>query len=424
MRLLDLPKQMPANISEFVDGELRQYVAMSGRTMSSDFCGIGVGSGSRKRLLAVAADAGQVEEMLAIAQAAGVAVESIEPAALAYARAILTGDKSMRCNHAMLAMLTRGNLILSVFYNGALDFIRIRDVPAGMNTAQSLRVWLAEEMNAVLRYSRAGASDTDVRWSARLVVHDAAVAKDELKDLPALEPNVQALTVVDWRDPIETLTGTGGQAVLPSMIAAGAALKLLDVDTDELRIDLTPPEVIRARSSSRRGLIAANVAALAFSAVFLLIQFLAWTADGMNRRIERSRIEGQLCTLPAAVSQDQYLDGEILRMKREIAGLEAVRRRREVNWPAVLQSIGQVTPAGVGVTAMTCTDSRNLLLKGLALTHNEVKVFAERLDGQTAFATVQLSRIQRVQSSQSVVEYEINCVLKSMDQEYESGQKS
>ena len=76
LRLLDLPKQMPANIGEFVEGELKQYVAMSGRRMSSDFCGIGVGSGSRKRLLAVAADAAEVGETLEICGAAGVAVES------------------------------------------------------------------------------------------------------------------------------------------------------------------------------------------------------------------------------------------------------------------------------------------------------------------------------------------------------------
>src|SRR5512133_1979489 len=76
MRLLDLPKQMPANISEFVDSELRQYVALSGRNMSSDFCGI-AGTGSSKRLLAVAADVAEVRETLQICRAAGIAAESV-----------------------------------------------------------------------------------------------------------------------------------------------------------------------------------------------------------------------------------------------------------------------------------------------------------------------------------------------------------
>ncbi len=252
MRLMDLPKQMPTNIGEFVDGELKQYVAMSGRSMTSDFCGIGAGSSSRKRLLAVAADAADVSETLRICRAAGVAVESVEPAALAYARAILAGEKDMRRDHAMLAMLTRGNLILCVFCNGILDFVRIRDVPAGANTPESLRTWLAEELNAVLRYSRTDASDAGLQWQARLVIHDAAVSKDELANLPGLEPGVKALAVVDSHDPIRTLDAADDAAAASSMMAVGAALKLLDVDGDDLRIDLTPSEVIQARLSSRR----------------------------------------------------------------------------------------------------------------------------------------------------------------------------
>ncbi len=423
MRLMDLPKQMPTNIGEFVEGELKQYVAMSGRQMTSDFCGIGSGSGSRKRLLAVATDSGEVVETLKICRAAGVSVESVEPAALAYARAVLAGERDLRRDHAMLAMLTRDTLILCVFCNGILDFVRIRDVPAGANTSESVRTWLAEELNAVLRYSRTDASNTGLRWQARLVIQDAAFSRDELADLPGLEPSVRALTVVDCHDPIRTFDAME-EVAASSLTAVGAALKLLEVEGDDLRIDLTPSEVIQARSSSRRGLIAANVAAAALVAIFLLVQLLSGTTERMNRRIERNRVEQQLCTMPAVATENQYLDAEILQATRELNGLKPARERREVEWPDVLHSIGQAAPAGLGVTHMTCSDRRNLLLKGLALSHNEAKAFTQNLDGKPVFESVQLTRVQRVDSAAGVMEYEINCVLRPLNQKGQSGQRS
>ena len=86
-QLLDLPKHVPTNIGEFVRSELQQYVALSGKNVVSDFCG--VGSGVQKRLLAVAADVDEIQEMVEACSAAGIAVDAVEPSMLAYARAFL-----------------------------------------------------------------------------------------------------------------------------------------------------------------------------------------------------------------------------------------------------------------------------------------------------------------------------------------------
>ena len=102
---------------------------------------------------------------------------------------------------------------------------------------------------------------------------------------------------------MEAFSDAGDAAVAASLMAVGAASKLLDLEGDELRIDLTPAEVIQARSSSRRGLIAANAAAAAFLVIFLLVQLLARTTDAMNHRIEQNRLESQLHTMPARVAR-------------------------------------------------------------------------------------------------------------------------
>jgi len=426
LRLLDLPQQMPPNISEFVEGELRQYVTLSGRTMSSDFCGVGAGSGSARRLLAVAADAAEMRETLETCRAGGAAVESVEPAALAYARAFLTEPKNARHGgHTLIAMLSRQNLVVCVFRRAALDFVRIREVPIGMETPGALCAWLARELDAVLRYCRTDAVDEDPEWHTRLVTHDAAYPKDVIAPVLASEPGLETLTVADCSDPVgpSSEPAAAGPSS-PSLAAVGAAVKLLDVDGDELRIDLTPQEVIEARSSSKRGLIVANAAAGVLLGVFLIVQLLAKTTDVMNQRIRQARVEEQLYTMPARVTQDRYLDGEILRVKRQLAGLDAVHTRRDVDWPAVLSTITRSAPAAACITHLACNDNASLSLKGLALSAGDAKTLVQNLDGKTPFESARLTRMQRRQPGMNVVEYEIICALKPLNQEPDGGQGS
>jgi len=424
LRLLDLPKQMPANIGEFVEGELKQYVAMSGRQMSSDFCGVGIGSSSRKRLLTVVADATEVSETLGICRASGTWIAAVEPSVLACVRALLLADKGMRRGSSLIAMLTRTNLVLCLFTNGILDFVRHRETPAGMDTPELLRAWLCEELNAVLRYSRTDARGEPSPWQAKLVIRETAFTKEQLANLPALEPAVKTLQVLDCQDLPEGLPGISKKPPTASLPAVGAALRLLDMEGDELRIDLTPEEVVQSRRSSRRGLIAANAAAVGLLAVFLFVELLTRASIAMGRRIEQNRIAGRLDTMPAMIAEDRFIDAEIDRMTRQLAGLEAVRSRRQTDWPAMLRSIGRAAPEGVCLTQIDCRDSETLRLKGVALSHGHARGFVQRLDNGTPFASVQLARLQRMQATSDAVEYEINCVLKSKHQEYDRGQGS
>jgi len=421
-RLLELPKQMPQNLGEFVENELKQYVAMSGRKISSDFCGIG--TGERKRVLAVAADTTEVIQTLEVCKAAGLTPDSVEPVAMACLRGLLATDSQLRRGLALIAIASRRNLVLCVFVNGTFDFVRIREVPADADAPESLSSWLCAELNTVLQYSGMVCTDEVSQWQVRLILREVDIGKDRFADLPTREPNIRSLLVHNVDDRIFSWAEGEDQTAPPSLPAIGAALKLLNVEGDELRIDLTPEEVIQGRRSSRRGWIIANAAASVFVAVFLLTQFLTWKTDAINRRIEQNRIVEQLPTMPTRIAQDRFVDSEILRMTRELASLEPVRSRREVDWSGMLDSIGQSTPPGVCLTHVVCGDSQTLQLKGLALSPENAKAFVQNLDDAGAFISVRLTRIQRRQTAGEIVEYEINCVLKPIDQGYTRVQRT
>ncbi len=414
MRLLDLPRQMPTNISEFVDAELSQYVSLSGRRKQTDFCGIETGSASQKRLLAVGADAEETGKILQTCGAAGITVDSVEPAALAYARAFLAGERGMAHNGStLIGVLSVCNLVVCLFCKGTLDFVRVRDLPADVDTPGRLSAWLTEELSQVLRYHRTAASSGSSEVQTRLVIHDAAYDKNEIA--PPFSPNMGSSVVMDSCEP--GACPFGEASPMPSAMAVGAALKLLGLDGDELRIDLTPHDVILARSSSKRLLIAANAAAIVFFAVFLIVQFLTHTTAAMNRRIGRTRLDGQLYTMPAAVARDRYLDEEILWIQRQLAGMDVVRAKHEVDWPVILNAIGRSAPPGVYVTHLACDDSRVISLKGLAVSYEEAKMLVQNLDGRGLFESVHLARMEQRQADANAVEYEIECTLKTVKQE-------
>lgn len=417
MRLLDLPRQMPANIREFVDAELNQYVALSGKRRRTDFCGIATGSAAQKRLLVVAADADEMEGVLHMCGASRIVVNSVEPAALAYARTLLASEKSLRhSGETLIAILDASRLVMCLFCKGMLDFVRIRDVPPGMGTPEQIRVWLAEELSVVLQYRRVTGSEARSQVQTRVVIHDAGYDKTDIA--PLCIAGAKTPIVVNSSDPIDLLCEAPERSSsMPSAVAVGAALKLLGVQGDELRIDLTPHEVIRARLSSKRLLIAANAAAVLFLAVFLAVQVLAKTTDTMNRRIGQARLDGQLHRMPAVVAQDRYLDEQITRVRRELAGMHGVLARRDVDWPAVLDVIARSAPPGVGIVALACDDGRCLSVKGGAESYDGAKSFAQNLDDQEVFESVRPVHMGRRQIDANGVEYEIACVLRTTKEE-------
>jgi Tfp pilus assembly protein PilN len=425
MRLLDLPKPMPTNVSEFVAGELKQCVALSGRDTASDFCGIPTTGGSRKRLLAVAADADHVGEIIRTCGATGIAVDSIEPAVLAYARVVLTAEKgALQGGNTVIAVLGAHHLIACLFCKGTLDFVRVREVPVALDGPGPLGAWLSDELNAILRYYRTGARSRGAEFQIHLVIHEAAYAKDEIAPFLALEGPSQSPVVVDCREPDGISSGSRTDSSHPaSALAVGAALRLLN-EGDEPHINLMPREVAQARASSMGLLVLANAAAVALIAVFLITQFLARTTHAMHERIERTRLAGQLYTMPAAVQEDKHLDREIAHLQEQLNRLQSARTGGEVSWPVALDAIRQATPAAVWITHMACPDRRTVSLKGTAETYGQAKAFVQNLDGREPFESAWLMHVQRRRDDNTVVEFEIKCMVRPTNQERHGNHQS
>jgi Tfp pilus assembly protein PilN len=411
MQLLDMPKHAPTNIGEFVKNELQQYVVLSGKNVVSDFCGVGFGG--NKRLLAVAADADEVQESVKACGAAGITVDAVEPLMLAYIRAFLTHGKEARCGgDLMIAMLDPGRLTVCLFRNGTLDFVRIRNLPADVSTLRLLCTWLAEELKAVGRYY-----DTQVSQSARdrqvcVAIHDGAHTAGQIMPVLAAEMGTESFTIVDASEPLAGSGPTNDQRV--STVAVGAALSLLGEGEDDLKTNLLPKAVTEARSLSRHLLLTANVSVIIFLGIFAAAQLLTRTTNAMDRKIEQTRLSEQLYTTPALITEEKFLDREISRIQKHVEPLrKVVGGRNRTDWPSVLDAIRQAMPADASISQLQCSDGRTLSLKGFVSSCPAVQAFVRNLDGQELFESISRVRVQRQQDKGDRLEYQIDCLLRT-----------
>lgn len=407
LQLLDLPEYVPANIGEFVRSELQQYVALSGKHVISDFCGVG-GAGS-KRLLAVAAEAEEIEQRVSVCNAAGIAVEAVEPSILAYARAFLMRHPpAQRAGHVLLALLGVHTLALVLFQRGTLDFLRVRPVPATANTPALLCGWLAEELKAVVRYRDTQTARASRDGQTCVVVTDGVCQAGSIASALRAEGNMPSLTVVDA---CETWDGCREGPVATA--AVGAALALLGSGEEGLRTTLLPQTVVRAKSLSRHVVATALAAVVVFLGLFAIAQLLACTTGRLDRRIEQTKLRQELHTAPALMVKEKSLDQEIARMQARARPLRrALAQRQTVDWPGILAAVQEATPAGVSIRELQSEDGTTLCLKGLTPSCPAAQQFVQNLENQKPFASSDLISVQRQQDG-GRLEYRIDCPLRT-----------
>ncbi len=417
LQVLDMPKQMPANVGDFVEEELRQYVPLSGKDIVSDFCAVAGGTDSQKRILSTATEKDKIRMLVKAFAAAGLTVEAIEPVVLAYARAAdCEKTLPMRTDKRLVVEINGHYLAACLFRKGRADLARVKSLPAGMEAARHICQWLAEEIRAMTRYYDVESSERGAEWQGTVIVRDAAWMTPEAVAFLRAETGIDALAVIDSRG-VDLATAEEpclSSAEPPSAVAVGLALKLLDADNDAWKINLLPGDVTQMRSSRRRIFMATAAAAMIFLAVLVTLYVLSQTTEKMHRDLDHRRLVEKLHTTPALAAEARRLDGQIKQAERDLEQMnEAVSGERHVDWPSILRVIRESAPTDVRITRLWSRETPSLSLKGLSRSYGAAQTFVRELDERGEFASVALTKLDRRQDNHVMIEYEIDCLLRT-----------
>ncbi len=418
--ILEAPEGTPRNVGQFVRDELKSYVALSSAELAFDFCRIKSGQGSGSRLLAVAAAAEDLTELIRTYMRAGLDVETVEPEILAYVRAFHAERIAGRfdCN-VILALLHEDSLTLCVFRREVLDLIRVEDIRAERSAPDELCRRLADQINTITRFFEVEVASSARKWEITVVADRVQLPNDAerfLKD----KTSVSDLEVRSGEDAFEdTIVDRTGCRQEASVLAISLAMGLLNVRETGLRLNLVPPDSAEVRSARKQLILTSCI-------VVLIIPFLAFLAGkGLSLMTEKVRrgIEGGHRTTAsqntsALLQEQRFLEQQIELLSKRPDGFNAILgSRKTVDWAGILDDVRVRTPEAVRITALYNKGETGMSLEGLALSYEAARLFVKMLNESDYVSLASLTEAAREDAAGGLVAYKIDCTVTSRKSE-------
>ncbi|UCE49229.1 MAG: pilus assembly protein PilM [Phycisphaerales bacterium] len=418
--ILETPEGSPNKIGQFVRDELKSYVALSGREMTLDFCGLKSGKGSGGRLLAVGANDEDVTELIKTYIRAGLNVETVEPELLCYVRTLYAERIESRfdCN-VLLALLHNDALTLCVFRKQSLEFIRTEDISAEKAEPQELCRRLAAEINTIVQFYETEVADSADKWEVT-VLADRVQLPDDAEKILRTETRNADLQVKSGRSAYkDVLVDLKDHQQEPSALAVGLAMGLLNVRETGLKINLVPPESAEVRSVKKQLVLTTIIVVAVIPLLaFLAGQGLSLLAEKVQKGIDEKKRTGASRDTAALVKEREFLEQQIELLSKRPEALSAVLgSRQRVDWATVLDDVKGRTPKAVRITDLLNNGETEMHLEGWALSYEAARLFVTKLNESDHISLATLRKATREDSVGGLVTYSIDCLLTTQESE-------
>ena len=413
MQMLDIPKGVPTNIGGLVRNEAKSCVALSGKEIAFDFCRTKSGQGLEGRLLAVATDSQKVAQLAEACSRAGLNAEVIEPPLLAYARALHAKkiEGKFDCD-VLIAILRDGVLSLCVFRKQTLDFIGTRNISGEKAEPNELCRWLAEEINAIIRFYDIEAADSSGKWEVTVVADSMPLPDDAEQSLKDKITSASLQVGTDETVCQDTLVAQDSGLEKPSVVAIGLALRLLDKNGDSLRINLLPPESADVKSFKKHLLITTNIIAAILLLMILAASGLSRMADKVNQSIAHKKQTQLSQETHNLLGEQELLEKQIRQLSDRPARLNSIlSSRHAIDWAHILEDVRNRTPKTVRITNLYSSGNTRMYMQGEALSYEAVHLFVKILNDSDYISSASLAETVKGEKAGGLVMYTINCSL-------------
>jgi Tfp pilus assembly protein PilN len=425
-QIMEIPKQVPGNIGQFVQDQVKHIAVLPANNISSDFCGV-AGAGSAGRLFVVAADDRKVDDIVNMCNQADLAVEAIEPPLLAYARALYATKIAGKfdCN-VLMAIFQGNNLALCVFRKQSLDFVRTKSIGKEKTQPDELCQWLVEQINTVIQFYDVEVPDSSGKWEITVVADGVQLPQNAEGTLKAKVANAdlqimtnedicQAVVVNQSRGQAKgEVSSHGGLADYrrtdrPSSVALGLAMRLLGTDTHNLGVNLLPPRVARLRTAQKGTLITANILAAVLLIMILAVVVPEWKIKKLNESISSKKVnlfQNAHALFEKQVSVNKQIDA----VSKQVDQINAILdSHNNTDWPGLLNDIKKAIPKTACITNLSSGANSRVSLKGLAKSNETVYWFMDGLNKSERINSASITGTKR--DSQGFISYEISCAL-------------
>jgi len=415
LQILNLPDPSPDAAVKFIHEEIRQYAVLPLKDIQIDYCALrGAGSTEQKRVLVGASQAHPLALMTKELGKNRFDIQSVEPAIVALIRACYNKViKSAGQKNIILVLLRDENMSLCVFSGQKFDFLRTKkfdfDIVNSIDNAGAI----AEQIESVVQFYEIEKVSDQKNWPVFLTCCCETSKTNEfarqIKSCMHYQ-NIE-ISVIDAGHTDIICQGLSTADFSP--VAAGAAMKLLDVDDSAININMLPNEISEIRKSRSQLIIIANIAAVILVLVFMYIGLLVGKTAEIKNTLSRKKQSQSNINIPQLIQTRADVNSTTERITKHINALDtALKDGIWRNWALVLAEVCTKAPATVQIQDLRSQDSSKLQIEGMAINYNAVNDFVNKLTSCKTISSAQLADAkQNTQYGNGLIDYSIICTL-------------
>jgi hypothetical protein len=414
-QIVQTPEQFSSSITHFIEGELKNSVALSGRKLAVDFCRLGTGplSGKSCRFLATAADQQQVTGLSKAFRDIRTKVKAVEPTDLAYVRSLCTkGVVANYENNMLIAIVERRSISLCVFRKQLLDFIRTIDIPEPQMDSEGCVRRLAAEIDAVIQFYTVELQDESTNWNTTVLMADStpvdADAVDYLKSVLS-DSDVQWLRSEEACPDIPAAKSFQTDKKPPAL-PVGLAMRLLEPQAG-LNINLAPKESHEVKVIKRDSLIAANALAGVLVVAVLAIAALKFVASHSAAQITDRLSAPENESLSVLSAEKKAVDAGILKLSGGPEKIKNLIGLQNIDLPGLLSDLKRNTPKALQITQLNYDGRRSIIMEGRSLSYEAVRMFERMMIESQDIESVSLSETGQDEEYAGLIASVIECTV-------------
>jgi len=418
-QIINLPENLPSNIAQYVQREVKHCAALPCKNISLDYCGISSSpSSDAKRIFVVAAEKEGVLRLVKALNEAGLNVEAIEPAELACATALYEKKIAGSLDSCVLIALVEGaDVTLSVFRNQTLDFIRKRHIAEGICQFGEGLARFAEEISAIIQYYDVEIGGSSQSWRLITVLRQAGQRAEGIAGFLQSKFSDLDVEVLSAETGCENMPLTmSANTERASLVAVGLAMKLLDVPQPKLKINLVPSENVEVNAVKQYALITTIIAA-AILTVMILFAGILGAGQNITSKIMTSMREKQssMDTSPFLIEQESLSkQADSLREKLEkINGI--LHSGYTGDWSLILDDIRHRTPKSLWITSLVGGNNSRIEIRGQSFSYEAAQLFVDMLAESRYIDSADLVEAEKSGMAGGLVSYSIDCSLAAFE---------
>jgi len=414
-QIIDLPDNMPDNLGQFINAEIKHSPVLAGKEPHYDSCGLSKPTPeSPARVFVAATSHEKVSMLLKTISLAGIETESIELDITAAIRALHAGRIANTYDHNLLFALIRGSVMtLCVFRKGQFDFIRYIDMGDEVNDPDKSIARCESEFSAVIQfYDIEVEPGAGTRWEFVVALDTAGIEAQDLEFSLQKKFGVEAHVCSSSTLCDDMVIEKADAAKQTPITAVGLAMKRFEVTGSRIKIDLMPAEVKERKVSKRLMLLTANVAA----GILLLMLIIAGVVRIKLAKIVRPAPDSQhvnpITNMESLLKRNNLIGAKITELSTKRAKISEIFEGDNTNnWAGILDDIRYKTPVTLCITRLSCPRALSLEIDGQSLSYRSVHLFADLLKQSEFIKSATVAATNRNNRVEGLIAYSINCRL-------------